>query len=113
MPQTKSGKQFSVLSKGRQIYQQYEYTKSQCMPEDAREVKQTTVVITPDIKRSEISDDDQSRLVKQELIDLHVNYEIFAHCTIDAINKITELITQQDPGVLKCQKRYKIIIQKI
>ena len=47
MPQTKSGKQFSVLSKGRQIYQQYEYTKSQCMPEDARELGVQTKDLIP------------------------------------------------------------------
>lgn len=44
---------------------------------------------------------------------MHVCHEIFAHCTIDAINKVTEILTQRDPGVVRCQKRYKMIIKKI
>ena len=99
LPLIKSGKQFNILNKGRQIYQQYQfrlYSAFDSQPHHA--------------STCQVEDKD---LIRQELFNIHATDGLFGSCTLDVINKIAELLTEHAPGVIKCQKRYKLLILKI
>lgn len=97
LPLSKSGKQFSILNKGRQLHQQYRFALHRMYQ-------------TAEAPKSQSPSPRDVQRVKEELL---AQSDMFGTSTIDVINKTADIIATHTPGVLQCPKRYKLLIKKI
>ena len=55
-------------------------------------------------------DIEDKEVIKSELFALHQESGVFGSCTLDMINKTADILVQHEPGILKCQKKYKLVV---